>query len=488
MKKLKVLLSVLLSAMLVLSLVVPSMADTTGGTIVINGTKDQEAGETYTAYKIFNLDYVGNKGVYTATDKMITLLTEASKYGITFSDDGDRNGANERYVTFSNTSQENLKKFAAYLNTLNLTGVPSKSATSKMSSGKPKTTIDVKSLGAGYFFVNTTVGTICLLDNVVSSNAAITDKNEDITVTKVIVEGNEEKEENTAETGDVIQFKTTITIPAGNEKVVLHDTMEDGFTFNNDIKVFELSGSKLNELTLGTAYTVKTDEITENCKFNGVEAKCDFEISFDDTKWLKAQEKTVVVTYSATLNENAEVMASSESLLTNDNNTKVTYGAKQETAVDYTKTKTAQFVLYKVDKDTQDPLAEAKFQLKQGDNVVKLYKESNTVYRVIADTATSNCDDTITSLAADAHKITIKGLNTELNYHLVETVAPEGYNKINTTIPFDMYLENKIENSTGALLPETGGTGTKVLFTVGGIMMVVAFVLITSKRRMAAEK
>ena len=471
MKKLKVLLSVLLSAMLVLSLVVPSMADTTGGTITINGKAGQEADETYTAYKIFNLDYVGDKGVYTATDAMITLLTRASDYGITFSDEDDRNGANERYVTVSDTSEDNLKAFAAYLNTLNLTGVPSKSAKSAMDNGVPKTVIDVTSLGAGYFFVNTTVGTICLLDNVVSSNAAITDKNEDITVTKVIVEGNEEKEENTAEIGDVIEFKTTITIPAGNENVVLHDTMEDGFTFNNDI---EIEG-----LTLNTHYTVKTTGFTDECTF---------EIEFSDEDWLKAEEKTVVVTYSATLNENAEVMTSSQSLVTNDNSTKVTYGANQETAVDYTKTKTAQFVLYKVDKATQNPLAEAKFKLMQGNNVVKLYKESNTVYRVIADTATSNCDDTIISLAAAAHKITIKGLNTELDYHLVETVAPEGYNKINENIPFDMYSENKIENSTGTLLPETGGTGTKVLFTVGGIMMVVAFVLITSKRRMAAEK
>ena len=45
-----------------------------------------------------------------------------------------------------------------------------------------------------------------------------------------------------------------------------------------------------------------------------------------------------------------------------------------------------------------------------------------------------------------------------------------------------------VVNATGTELPSTGGTGTKVLFTVGGIMMVVAFVLITSKRRMAAEK
>ena len=44
----------------------------------------------------------------------------------------------------------------------------------------------------------------------------------------------------------------------------------------------------------------------------------------------------------------------------------------------------------------------------------------------------------------------------------------------------------EVENKTGGLLPETGGIGTTIFYVVGGLLMVAAFVLLVSKKRMAS--
>lgn len=42
---------------------------------------------------------------------------------------------------------------------------------------------------------------------------------------------------NFANIGDKVYFKTVITAQAGAQKYVLHDTMSEGLTFNNDIEI-----------------------------------------------------------------------------------------------------------------------------------------------------------------------------------------------------------------------------------------------------------
>ena len=74
MKKLKTLISVMLCAMLVLSLVVPSMA-ASAYSITIDGNE----GQTYNAYKLFDVIYdaedttVNKKAVYKVTSKVKTI-------------------------------------------------------------------------------------------------------------------------------------------------------------------------------------------------------------------------------------------------------------------------------------------------------------------------------------------------------------------------------------------------------------------------------
>jgi len=49
----------------------------------------------------------------------------------------------------------------------------------------------------------------------------------------------------------------------------------------------------------------------------------------------------------------------------------------------------------------------------------------------------------------------------------------------------DGYIE--VLNSTGTVLPETGGMGTTLFYIFGGVMVAAALVLLVTKKRMTAE-
>ena len=110
---------------------------------------------------------------------------------------------------------------------------------------------------------------------------------------------------------------------------------------------------------------------------------------------------------------------------------------------------------------------------------------------------------------------TFKGLDDGL-YKLVETVTPDGYNGIPDQIftitakhaqdPAELKLTElkgtddasftltpnvdagslttSIINKSGSILPETGGIGTTILYTLGGILVVGAGVLLVARRKM----
>ncbi len=45
-------------------------------------------------------------------------------------------------------------------------------------------------------------------------------------------------------------------------------------------------------------------------------------------------------------------------------------------------------------------------------------------------------------------------------------------------------IEATVINKSGATLPSTGGIGTTIFYVVGGVLMVGAFVLLITKKRM----
>lgn len=110
--------------------------------------------------------------------------------------------------------------------------------------------------------------------------------------------------------------------------------------------------------------------------------------------------------------------------------------------------------------------------------------------------------------------ITFKGLG-DGTYDITELIAPEGYNKLtdpisvvisadysdpaspsfqygtggvaDTAVPEDGIIKVQVENYAGVVLPSTGGMGTTLFYVIGGVLVLVAGVLLITKKRMDRE-
>ena len=107
----------------------------------------------------------------------------------------------------------------------------------------------------------------------------------------------------------------------------------------------------------------------------------------------------------------------------------------------------------------------------------------------------SGADSTV--VVADATgKATFEGLKAG-TYYLEEVAAPTGYNLLADPIKVVISAtgvsayanqEAAVANNTGVELPSTGGMGTTIFYTVGGILMAGAAILLITKKKMANEQ
>lgn len=346
------------------------------------------------------------------------------------------------------------------------------------------TTVSFSGLSLGYYLVDSSVGTLCSLDTTKPA-ATIQEKNGVPSVDKIITSGgvvSADGKSNSANIGDTVYFKTTITAQPGAQNYVLHDKMTDGLTFNNTVEV------KKGESTVESSkYTLNTTGLTDGCAF-----EIEFKTDFCDT--LNAND-TITVTYSAVLNEKAKI----GNVDKNTNETWLKYGDSKNTQHKNTTTKTFEMNVFKfhIDKNdlnTEKGLAHAVFTLSKksdGTEPIKLIDKSSNVYRVAkkgeADTVT-----TITSPESGEFKIQGLGAGT---YYLTETKQPAGYNKLSG--PVTVVIDEtglvkvgeseanpvKVENKTGTVLPSTGGAGTTMIYLVGAVLVLGSGVVLATKRR-----
>lgn len=148
-------------------------------------------------------------------------------------------------------------------------------------------------------------------------------------------------------------------------------------------------------------------------------------------------------------------------------------------------------------------LAGAEFQLYKTVNDTTYYATANEVadgnYKITgwAEMAgTEAPDGAATFVTPESGKLDIDGLDLG-TYYLRETKAPEGYNLL--ADPIEIKIEDKagdnalapiveipvkhVENSSGIELPSTGGIGTTIFYTLGGLLAVGAVVLLVTKKR-----
>jgi LPXTG-motif cell wall-anchored protein len=118
--------------------------------------------------------------------------------------------------------------------------------------------------------------------------------------------------------------------------------------------------------------------------------------------------------------------------------------------------------------------------------------EGNIVAYHVYNSADLNKGNTY-SYTFTAGNVTIYGLDLDLDYELVETKAPTGYNLLETPVTVEKTKDDDgkvtgfapltVENSNGSSLPQTGGMGTTIFYAVGGILVVAALVILITRKR-----
>lgn len=316
--------------------------------------------------------------------------------------------------------------------------------------------------------------------------------------------------------GDLIDFQLSAVIPSSieafreaNQKYpfIFHDVEEQGLTFSGITAVYVLNGEEKTDLT--GKYTLVTE----------TEDGCTFEVKFEDLGAIEAIEggSKLVVEYRSELNTNAVIGEEG-----NVNKMRGEYRNYNEpetpayTPWDNVIAFTYKVVVNKVDKDLKH-LSGAEFTLEK---FVAAADGEAEVNGVKGNWVAKNV------VKADAGDVfTFEGLDDGY-YRLTETKAPDGYNKIEAIeftvtadhdilwetqgrtdvlvklsgnkvvgeIEFEVDAENEdaltadVVNKAGVVLPETGGIGTTIFYILGGLLAVVAVVLLVTKKRMKSAE
>ena len=483
MKHAKKLVSVLLAMIIVLSMSTVAFAaqgtNNNNGSITIN---DAVEGHTYNAYQILVLESYNTEAKaysYKANTAWEGWLKSQTQY-VSIDAQG--------YVTWVEGADAAAFAKAALAHAEENKIIPTATKTAD------GTTVEFTGLNLGYYLVDTTLGTLCSL-NTTTPNVEMEEKNEVPSQTKEVQEDSDGSwgSENTAEIGDTVNYKTTINAKPGAQSYILHDVMSAGLTLNPEsITVAEPTGvTKGQDANSGDYHVVTT----------GLSDGCTFEVVFHQSYLDKITTNTnIVVTYSAVVNENAEVSPSD-----NPNETKLEYGEASDpedkfTPPSETKTYTFKVDVVKTDGDNK-VLDGAQFKLydaETGGIEIALVKVDDGVYRLA-----KNGEPGVEYITTVNGQLEIKGFDANTNYYLEETKAPDGYNKLADRVEIAVKEANleasvsngtyeeggvHIVNMTGDKLPGTGGMGTTVIYIVGGVLVAGAAVLLILRSRRNTEK
>lgn len=495
MKLFKKIAAIMLSIMMVLGMASVVSADpTTSGTstatkgkITINNAIE---GQTYKIYRILELESYNTTAesyAYKATTKWNTFIQSTDIKDIYVTIDANS------YVTWKNNADvaEFAQKALAYAK------VTPVAAENDATVADGSNTVTFDNLDLGYYLVGSSAGALCGLTTT-NNEVTIQEKNGVPSVDKKVQEdskigtADEWSKNNTADIGQTVKFQTTITAQPGAQNYVLHDKMDAGLTFDtNSVQVKLKKYTETTETVVDASkYEVKSSglESTNPCTFH-VELKKEF----CDT--LVANDK-IIVTYSATLNENAVIAGTG-----NTNNAWLKYGESSETTHDTTTTKTYSIPVFKytMKNGKETALAGAIFTLSKnvnGSDPIKLVSIGNDTYRV-AKTGDADTVKVTAVTTPDSGKFTIKGLDAD-TYYLTETQQPAGYNQLSVPIKVEIAedgtikvdnsqnttTEVKVLNNTGSILPSTGGSGTTMIYILGAVLVLGSSVVLITKKRM----
>ena len=323
----------------------------------------------------------------------------------------------------------------------------------------------------------------------VIDDVTFTAKHTEVSVTKVADKTSVTKKEK-------VTYTVTVDVPTYSTNAIdktfsVADKLPDGLTIDTDSIKVQIDGADVDT----AAYTLdKTANATYTFKLSVNNAQY-------DANWAANSAKQLVITYTATLNDDRTTAVNDTETNTvtfdysNYPYVENSHNQKKDTA-------TVTTFAIKIDKFVKD------------NETSKLAGATFDLYR----TATQAEIDA--SKAVDIPHTTIKGIKlegglvtdeygaatfakyeangTNYDYYLVETQAPAGYNLLDNAVKVnftDADVEAtagvytvKVPNNSGIVLPITGGMGTVIFTAVGILLMLGAVILFVISRKKAKAK
>ena len=511
MKRMKKIMALMLAAIMMMAMSVTAFAAGTTHSLTVNVKGGQDLkGQTINLYKLFDVTESGATGsknyaytVNTASgykDALVSVLGSPITASST-----DEQFAAAVLALGSNDStgvQNFANKFTAYAltNSLAATATSGKITESKK-------THEFTGLAAGYYLVYVTGGKEIQssLVTVDATTSTVNLKTEAPSITKTA-------DKATAEIGQVVTYTVTGAIPdtTGYDQYqyIIHDELSTGLDFVNDANGTAL-GADATTVNVTVAFTdAEVTDAGAAPTTAAIDTNNSRKMSLDLSAWVKANRtnkgKVFTVTYYAKVNKNAVV--------TEKNKAQLEYGNKQgdttTTTPSEAKTNTYPLDIKKTNMKTSELLAGAKFSLyrseadaKNGENAIKV-SGSNGSYVVDADSENTVFESVATEVG-NGYNLHLNGLAAG-DYWLVETQAPEGFNKLTDPIKVTITKDGDtnwtvkkndkaegdkiidVENSTGSLLPSTGGRGAIAFAVIAALLVFgVAVSFIRDKRKEA---
>lgn len=515
MKSIKRIIALLLTAVMTMTMSVTAFAADTNSncslTVTVKGGPEggqDLKGQTINLYKLFDVTTSQSDGktnyAYTVNDTYKATL--ATTLGIAQTSKDEKFA--EEVTKLGKDNEPGVQNFANKFTTTALTGNLGTTATS----GKINDTnvsYEFTGLAAGYYLVYVTGG------KEIQSSLVTVEKEKNNTVNLKTEAPSIKKtaDKDTVSIGQVVKYTVTGSVPdtTGYDQYVytIHDELSNGLDFVNDATGTPVKGTSVNVTVAFTEVGVTAEGTTPTtATLSGENNRT---MALDLSAWVRANQKNkgkdFTVTYYAKVNSNAVV--------TEKNKAELEYGNKPgettTTKPSEVKTPTYPLDINKCIKGKETSrLAGAKFKLyanktdaaATNENAIKVSAVADKAgYYVVDPTSTTTEFESVASIDGQNYNLHVNGLAAG-TYYLVETKAPEGYNKLTASIKVvitktgdetwtiskdDTEEKDKIidvENSTGSILPSTGGMGTIAFAVVAAILVFgVAVSFIRDRKR-----
>lgn len=515
--------------------------NTSVATITVNNTT---VGQKYQIYKIFDSSYTAGGASYTATKTQKVWFESQEKNPFQF----EQTAVSDVYnVKSSATPDEVIAFFEQYyedtedgtivLNSDLIAHLAETSMVDEEDGNGTSITFSVNTYG--YYFVASSLGATVSVSTT-NPNATVIDKNQkgpswDTEGGKTITGINGtvatvENDATSAKYGDVINFKISIdaTNYEGTKQITeyhIWDIMDAGMSYvkGTDGNVNVVVKVTSTDVTFGTngVKTLGNTEYTFKEKSGLDDGKSGFDITIP---WGSNGNTTYPSPAKITVEYSAKVETTAIPATGILNKADYEYKRAGDTAPqpskgeETTTTYTYALAINKVD-GNGDGLKDAEFEVRlDGSNTPISVVGQDGMYRVAVEgdegattTVKSGEDGLIVIQGVAAGKYWVKETKAPAGYNLLETerdvtavlngtytktskytvdaagnvtYSEDGNKTVTTSVPVTFIT---VVNKIGTLLPSTGGIGTTIFYVVGGVLVVVAGILLITKKRMSGR-